>query len=175
MCTDRVDYALRELAHGFDPEASVKILDAITTENDTIVFSNQDSAELFAKRFLDLQSEHWGSYLTVRRYHLFAKALNLAVERNYLAERDFWKDETFVLDKVVESSDREVLDILAFLENEELSDQNYIDGITVNNKFRFIDPRVKTPNGLRQLSTISADYSKALEKNRTFNSKGVLV
>ena len=175
LCADRVDYALRELAHGLDPEASIKILDAIATENDTIVFSNQDSAELFAKYFLDLQSEHWGSHLTVRRYHLFAKALNLAVERNYLAERDFWKDENFVLGKVIESSDGEILDMLAFLENEELSDQNYMDGITVNNKFRFVEPRVKTPDGLRRLSAISTFYSKALEKNRTFHSKGVLV
>lgn len=97
LCADRVDYGLREFQHWLNPKIVRSCVKGLTVYHQEIVFSNEKSAWDFATNFLELQTQHWGGYQTMMRYHLFSRALKIAIEKRILSELDFYKDETAIL------------------------------------------------------------------------------
>lgn len=68
LCADRVDYSLREMpiliAH--------EIFYGLYVFNDTIVCRNRRIASKFGRAFLSLQTNHWGGFESVARFHYFS-------------------------------------------------------------------------------------------------------
>lgn len=175
LCADRVDYALREIKYWFNPKIVNSCIVGLINFNSEIVFNNPESAYDFANGFLQLQMQHWGGFGAVMRYHLFSNALKTALDRSYISESDFYKDEDFISDKIKKAKDKEIDEVLNDLEAGNLEKYKNNSGKKVIKKFRYIDPKIKQGNSLTRLSSLKPEFSRLLEENREINQKGLLI
>jgi len=175
LCADRVDYALREFKYWFNPKIVDNCVSGLINFNGEIVFDNPASAYNFANGFLQLQMQHWGGFGAVMRYHLFSKALKTALDKGYISEPDFYKDESFISDKIEEVKDKEIGEVLNDLEVGNLEKYRNNSGKKVIKKFRYVDPKVKQGNNFIKLSSLRPDFLKSLEENREINQRGVMI
>lgn len=175
LCADRIDYSIRQLKHWFRPNVVKSSVDGFTNYNGEIVFSNRKSAKMFAKSYLDLQTKFWGGYESVKRYHLFSKALKIAMEKDLLARKDFFEDEKHILKILENSKIEEINQILEILGRKRLKKEIKENGEKVFKKFRFIDPKVIINGNLSRLSELDPKFKKLIEERREINNKGVKV
>lgn len=170
LCADRVDYSLREF-----PADVVKIcVPALAVHEGRIVFANQEAAELFAKHFLKQQMEHWGGLEAVSRYRIFANALRRAIGAKVISMDDFWKDDDFVMNKLVKAKNPDVISELEVLRSKSLAGLK--KGTTpVHKKFRHVDPHFLLNGKVVRLSSVSQDFADELEKAREANRRGILI
>ena len=175
LCADRVDYALREFKYWFNPKIVDNCVVGLTNFNGEIVFNNPESAYNFANGFLQLQMQHWGGFGAVMRYHLFSNALKVALDKGYISESDFYKDEDFISDKVEKAKDKEIDQVLADLKAGNLEKYKNNFGQKVIKKFRYVDPKVKQSNNLKRLSELKSEFLKLIEENKEINQRGVMI
>lgn len=174
LCADRVDYALREFRYWLNPKIVGRCLKALTNYNGEIVFNDQKAAFLFASGFLGLQTKHWGGYEAVFRYHLFSKALEIALEKRVINKKDFYKDEPFVLSKI-ESADGEIISLLALLKKKDLKNVERNSGKRVFKKFRYVDPKIISNGKLARLSILNPKYKELVSRHRKINKRGLAI
>lgn len=169
LCADRIDYSLREL----EPDIARKIFKNLTVVEGQIVCKNQKTAATFARKFLALQTKHWGEYEGVARYHLFAGALKEALKKKIINQEDFWREDKYVVNKLKASKDNEILKSLAYLRQKPLS--RVKNGVIVRKKFRFIDPLFINGKELINISAVDKKFVELLKRAKEKNEKGVLV
>lgn len=175
LCADRVDYALREFKYWLNPKIVNNCIDSLICFNGEMIFNNPQSAYEFADNFLQLQMKHWGGFGAVMRYHLFSKVLKTAIDRSYISEPDFYKDEDFVFNKLKKSKDKEIDELLTDLETGDLEKHRNNLGQKVIKKFRYVDPKVKQGNNLIKLSSLKPEFLIFLERNRETNKRGIMI
>lgn len=175
LCADRIDYSIRQLKRWFRPDIVEFSIKGFTNYNGEIVFSNKDSAKMFAKSFLDLQTKFWGGYESVKRYHLFSKALEIAMENGLLQRKDFFENEKHILKVLKNSKIKEINQILEILGSKKLKKELKKDGEKVFKKFRFVDPKVIVKGNLMRLSELDSSFKKLIEDRREINNRGVIV
>ncbi len=171
ICADRIDYFLRELKLWKNSKIIPDILGSIAVLDEGIVFKSEESALIFAQEFLETQTNHWASSESVRRYFLFAKILQESLEKKIINEKDFEKDDKFVLDKIYASGGEDLISRLDEFKNKNTKPL----GLIQEKKFRWIDPKVATKDGVRRISDISKDFGDLLKKKREENKKGVKI
>lgn len=174
ICADRIDYSLRELKYWLKPEIVDDCINGFIVYDNEIVFNSVESASLFAINFMRLQTEHWGSKETVTRYHLFSKALSIAIDKKYISKNDFYGDEDILLRKIEKSNSTQIQEILNILKSSKLDIRNKTKTKIIK-KFRHVDPKVLIGNELKRLSEISEEFRINLEKHREINKRGVFV
>ena len=170
LCADRVDYALREL----NPKIVRDCIRSLVNFNGEIIFNNKKSAFDFAVNFLELQTKHWGRHEAMARYHLFSNALKIALDENILSEKDFYKDEPFVLKKFEKTQDKTIKELLKILKNKELKVKNNL-GRKIVKKFRYVNPKVISDGKLVRLSKLTPKFQTIIDKHREINKKGLIV
>lgn len=170
LCADRIDYSLRELPIA----VAKKCVSALTVRNNRIVFADKETATLFAKSFLKLQTEHWGSFEAVARYRIFADALRQALKDETLVMADFWHDDSYVIDKLTRSKNKTVQGMLHILRSDSLSHLNKSDQ-TVYKKFRHVNPHFVYEGEIIQLKDASHEFAQELEQARKTNELGVAI
>lgn len=175
LCADRIDYALREFKYWLNPGIIKKCLDGLINYNGEIIFTEQKTAFLFAANFLELQTQHWGGFEAIIRYHLFSEALKLALKEKIITKKDFYKDELFVLAKLENTKNQKITELLCYFKNKDLKEYKNNFGRKVFKKFRYVDPKVIVDKKLIRLSSLSKDFKKLLNKHRKINEKGALV
>lgn len=167
LCADRIDYSLRE----FPDETSQEVLKNLGVYDNQIICRNEASALLFAESFLQLQTNHWGSYETVARYHLFASILRRCVEIDEVSLEDFLKDDEFILSKVKKSKDPRVLSNIDLLTKPQLPLLN--QKLIVYKKFRYIDPKFLDQGRVSTLSETDLSFKTLLNQKFEENRNGV--
>lgn len=145
----------------------------LTVVEGQIVCKNQKTAATFARKFLALQTKHWGEYEGVARYHLFAGALKEALKKKIINQEDFWREDKYVVNKLKASKDNEILKSLAYLRQKPLS--RVKNGVIVRKKFRFIDPLFINGKELINISAVDKKFVELLKRAKEKNEKGVLV
>ncbi|MFA7319537.1 MAG: hypothetical protein WC022_02990 [Parcubacteria group bacterium] len=175
LCADRVDYALREFEAWLNPEIIDICIKSLLNYEGEIVFSDIEAAAIFALNFLELQTKHWGGYEAMTRYHLFSKALKIAIDEKILSEKDFYEDENFVLDKFENIKNEEIQTVLKILRNNKLKTISGAQGEKIIKKFRYVDPKILVADKLVRLSEIDPDFSIILDKHRKINAEGLVV
>ena len=170
ICADRIDYALREM----NPKLVKDCIKFLVNYNKEIVFSDQKIAFDFAKNFLELQTKHWGRREAMIRYHLFSNALKIALAQKILSEKDFYKDETFVLKKFEKTQDRTIKELLKILRKKDIKMKGN-SGKKIIKKFRYVDPKIISNGKLIRLSQLSPKFVKILDKHRKINKKGLII
>jgi len=175
LCADRVDYALREFKDWLNPKIVSSCIKGLVNYNGDMVFSNQKVAFDFATNYLKLQTKHWGGYQAMMRYHLFSKALKIALDKKVLSEKDFYKDEQFILSKFEKNKDKTIKEILKTLRDKDLKGVKNNSGKKIVKKFRYVDPRIISNGQLLRLSKISPKFQTIINKHRDINKKGLIV
>jgi len=173
LCADRVDYALRELQAWLNPGIVSRCVEGLVNHDNQIVFNNAKVAYLFATHFLQLQTLNWGCFEAVARYNLFSNALKAAVGKNFLAEKDFYQDEKFILKKIENIQDRGIQESLKTLESKKLKRKRV--GEKIVKKFRYVDPRVLVDGKLVRLGKENIKFVNYLAKHKKINEQGVIV
>lgn len=176
LCADRVDYALREFKDWLNPKIVDNCIRGLVNYNGEIVFSNEKTAFDFAVNYLELQTQHWGGFQSMARYHLFSKALKIAIDKKILSEKDFYKDEPFMLRKFEKIKDKSALEILKILKDKEL--RGFVTnslGKKIVKKFRYTNPKVISDNKLVQLSELNPKFKKIIEEHKRISQKGLVV
>ncbi len=168
LCADRIDYSLRELkTEGKNLNNIIQNLEVFQNE---IVFKDFESAEYFAKEYMRLQSEHWGGSEARARYYLLSDILKKAIDRKILSLEDIWKGEDYDLIAKIRAKDLNLSKKLDMLKNGFKISETKNQGIFLEKKFRFVDPKILNGNQLKKLSELSEDYCSLLEKEKA-NSK----
>ncbi len=175
LCADRVDYALREFKDWLNPGIVNSCIKGLVNYNSEIVFSDKKPAFIFAVNYLELQTKHWGGYQAMMRYNLFSKALKIALDKKILSEKDFYKNEQFVLNKFEKSQDKTIKNILKILKDKKLRGLNNNSGKKIVKKFRYVDPKVISNGELIRLSRLLPKFQTTIEKHREINKKGLIV
>lgn len=173
LCADRVDYALREFKYRLKPNVFKTAAKGICNFNGEIVFNDIKAARTFASYFLKLQTNHWGGIEAVRRYNLFSNTLRCALTAKIIRDDDFYKNEEFILKKIVNSKNKEMLKNLRILETD--SFKKPVEKLLVRKRFRFVDPKIIAKAKLTRLSIISPNFRKLLENHRRINQKGIFI
>lgn len=169
LCADRVDYSLREMPVSL----AKKIFNGLTTFNGKIVGDSRETAENFAKSFLDLQMNHWQGYESTSRHNYMAGILRYALRRGIVTEADFFIDDEHIVDRLKGSNDPKILTGLQFIEARKI--EQVQAGSTVYKKFRYIDPEFMEEGKVKRLSKVDPNFQKILEEARQKNLSGVLV
>lgn len=175
LCADRVDYALREFQSWLNPNIVGDCINALVNFNGEMVFGSRKTAFNFAVNFLELQTRHWGGYDAMMRYYFFSKALKLALSKKILFEKDFYKNEPFVLGKLERGQDKAINKILTALRDKDLKDIKANSGKRVIKKFRYVDPKIISDKKLVRLSELNPEFTKILAKHQKINKKGLIV
>jgi len=175
LCADRIDYALREFKYWLNFKIVSGCIKSLVNYNGEMVFSNEKIAFDFAINYLQLQTEHWGGYEAMMRYHLFSNVLEKVIGDGLLKEKDFYKDEKYVLDKFENIKDNEIQQTLKILRNKKLHDMRNRSRQKVIKKFRFVDPKVLADNKIERLSQINFEFAEILKKHSEINKRGLYV
>lgn len=149
------------------------MISSLINNKGKIVFNSKEAAKIFGENFLKCQVEHWGGYDTVIRYTLFSKILKIALNDGIISEEDFKKDDNFILEKIENSDDKKIKELLKYLENEdivyEIDKEN--PQISTKKKFRYVDPEYLENGEIKRLSQEDKDFNNLIEEKRNENEK----
>lgn len=172
LCADRIEYSIRSLP----PEYAAIVLDNVGIWDKRIVIKNTEVAKEYAYKFLSLQNNEWGSPEASIRYYHFSEILKLAIKYKVLTLDDFDLDDTLLVKKILDSKLDLLTEKLRILEtSRNIFRNDSKNKKVVYKKFRYIDPEVlnKTGNKVTILSSMDADFKKALEESKALNNKGI--
>lgn len=168
LCADRIDYSLRE----FPQDIAAKCFASLVTKDNMIVCKDESSALLFARNFLHIQLNHWGGAEDSIRYRVFADILREALQKKIITMEDFWQTDAFVVNKMLQANDKEILALLEVFAQKSLVSLEKGDQ-KIFRKFRRIDPLFIQDNKLIRLSSVNATFREELEHARLENEQGL--
>ncbi len=169
LCADRIDYTLRQFTRTMVEACLPKII----IFQKEFIFSDEQSALIFADNYLRLQVTEWAGYEACTRIILLSGILKKAIKSEDLSINDFWQTDDFIINKIIRTNKKEYLDILKLLEKKDL---RYLPKgtETVVQKFRHVDPKILIDDKTLRLSELNNDFKMRLEKAKGDNSLGVL-
>lgn len=173
LCADRLDYFLREVGMFFDYEVE-SALDNLAVIRNHLVFIKKKEALKFAKYFLKMNYAFWANPFQEFLYHLLAKAMREAINKEYLTEADFFTTEEEVLDKLKRIKNpliRQKLKLMERAEEKNLIISRKAPGIRIKSKIRVIDPLVLVEGQTKRLSTLDKKFAKFAHDYREKRTK----
>jgi len=175
LCADRIDYAIQELKRESNYNIE-RFLNNLLNYKGQIVFKSKEVAEDFAEKFSTLQKEHWAGDQAKARYFILAGILKKALEKNIITLNDFNKTDKEVIDILIKSSDKEMLNGLKLLRNGFKIKPSFDgSGVILKKKFRYIDPEILKGENINKLSEISFDYKIFLESEKQNSNRDLRV
>jgi HD superfamily phosphohydrolase len=173
ICADRIDYGIRE----FPLTIAQQCLDAMTVYRGNIVFSDRDTALLFARHYLvDVQEGIISNNESAIRYMLFSHILKLAMEKNIITFDDFWTDDESVMRKIHAAKDKAIDELLQIMRKTPLVRDLPQSHKTLPKKFRYIDPEILyEEDKLIRLSKIDEEFAKEIDRAKDENDQKVPV
>lgn len=170
LCADRIDYALREL-----PKNVIKsTLPYLKVIDNNIVFSAKKPAQIFANNFIKLQMTHWGGFESTSRWYILADLLKRALKSNIIIFEDFYKDDTYVINKIKKAKNPELNKFLKILRNKSLSYLPKSNQVQ-HKKFRYVDPLFLEKDKIVRLSKADLKFKKLITQARLENSNGIIL
>jgi len=165
LCADRVDYLLREIKFLHSGQDAEKILKNLKNVNGKIVLASAETAELFAKYYVNLNKEHWAGREAKARFYILANILKKAIKEKIISLEDMMKTDKEIIKSLNKSNHEEILSGLRILKNGfylKKTDK----GIILQKKFRYINPEFFHNGKIISLSEFSEEYKKTLEEER---------
>ena len=177
LCADRIDYSLREFYTWADPTIVSQCIEDLVNYNGQIAFKKKDSAEKFAYAYAKCQKEHWGGAECTVRWELLTRALKIGLEKRFVKLDDFYGEDEYLIEKLQESKNPDISQILFILENPYLNlNENRVNPqFDLRKKFRYIDPHYFSNGGVLTLGETDQRYKDFLEEQRKINKMGIKV
>lgn len=176
LCADRIDYTLRELNVRKGSKIVEKCVESLDRRGDKIVFDRKEIAKQFGEKYRNLQEEHWGGPRATLRYHLMGKALKLGLREGIIEEKDLYKTDSHVIEKLRDGNNKEINNILQKLEGE-INFRTNVENpdFSLKKKFRYIDPLYIENEEVKRLSQRDEEYRKMLKDMEEKNKRGINV
>lgn len=169
ICADRIDYFLRDaVKKGVISEEEVdEFLRSLEIRNGKFVLNDSETAEKYALKYIEADEEIWANPREVAVYEIFARALKRALETGVIEEKDMFRTDREVLEKLKDSGDRDILDRLELLEGDfnVVRDGGNYDFESVT-KARFVDPMVVADGELKRVSEVSRKLEGRIEEHQ---------
>ena len=172
LCADRLDYSIREISLWPCPIAKIFIQNLHVFEG-KFVFTNPETAHLFALSYAQCQREHWGGANAVTRWYAFSEILRYALAEKIISQENLYQTDSFVIRTLEKSANKKILRVLACLLETDLfiSDEN--SPIRQIKKFRYVDPEISFNDFNGSLSELCPEYQKFLEEQKEINKRGI--
>jgi uncharacterized protein len=177
LCADRIDYSLRELVDlGFKKKVK-GLVNNLATLNGQIAFKTKEAAEEFGKIYVKLQREHWAGNEAKARYYILSEILKTALEEKYLCLEDFHKTDNEIIEILSKTNHKKIREELTKLKNgfiiNKVESKN--KRILLKKKFRFVDPEILVEGKLVNLSSVSLDYKKLIDKEKKHSKRKISI
>jgi len=176
---DRWDYFMRDgYTIGFLPRSLVhEFLNGIYLSEDKFYFEDIRLASLFAILFVNFSRLIWLDPTSHGSFFLIAEAIKIAMENKEIHEKDFFTDDEMLLNKLKSVNNKKINKLLNRLQpgKEFIYAEEHKAEFYGPNKPRYVDPLVKTENGLQRISKLvpSLDYFFK-EFSRNYKNLGVI-
>ena len=122
----------------------------------------EEMAEIFAKEYLQLQTQHWAGDQAKARYFILSNLLKHSMNKKIISLTDLYSSEKFILNKLENSDDNFILENLGLLKNGfEVLESS--DGIELKKKFRYVNPEIFLGEKIYLLSDLSSNYSSLIK------------
>jgi HD superfamily phosphohydrolase len=174
LCADRIDYSLKHMLEDFNDQKRVfEYYESMVNNNGELVFDNKEVAKKYSIDFLEMV-QRWADPRELIVQVLNAKMIKIGLENNIISEDDLFLTDDVVLDKLVNSKNKEINEINSLL-NPDLKfvydEENY--EFRSKEKNRFVDPKVLPE--LKRVSDIYPDFLEKLEEHNKILSKEIFV
>ncbi|MDA3837287.1 MAG: HD domain-containing protein [Nanoarchaeota archaeon] len=164
VCADRLDYSLREMKlYG----KQVKILvDSLINHNNEIIFNDFESAKRFSLEYIKMNRDRWTGNKDKMGFHLLSEVLKKSFKKKIITIEDLKnKKDMEIIEILLKSKEGYVLDTFNLFEKGfevEYSE----DGVSLVQKFRFVDPKVLINNKVVRLSEVYLEYNNILNNEK---------
>lgn len=181
LCADRIDYFFRDTVT--DKQITVEqaraMLDDMTVFEGDVVFRTQEQAKAFGIAYAEANAKLWAHPLQSALYYLLASAMKLSLEESILTFQDLFTTDKEVYDKMIQSGNDEVVELLENMEKVEIIQDPDDYDYHVQPKIRVVDPWVLTGEGesiqKERLSSINEEFAAESEKVKEELSRGYYV
>jgi len=166
LCADRVDYTLRDMVEYKQlPLREVqRFLSNLTVLEGKMHLQTIEIAEWFVKIYYEEVIDFFMDPVNIYGYAMLAKTLKLALDKEIIALTDFQKDDDGLLQKLLQSQNKEILDLLGKINpNVKVIENQSNYDIQRTNKLRMIDPAVFNGETSTRASLLSR---KIMEMNK---------
>lgn len=177
LCADRIDYFLRDMCiyDRIVNEKRNEILNALTVFDGEIIFKEKGMARLFTEKFIEANRKLYCNAFQATLYKLISETLRLAMEKNIMTESDLFTTDLQVLNKLKESKDKEILDMLNTISYLNVVEDEKDYDYHLKSKVRCTDPKILIDNKVVRLSEIDESYRKLMNDFISESSKGFFV
>ncbi|MDR3646251.1 MAG: HD domain-containing protein [Candidatus Babeliales bacterium] len=164
LCADRLEYNLHTAyLNGMLTQEDISaILSDLTFFDGKWFFNSIEIATQFASVPLKLNQSYWALEVNLYVYYFAGKLLRRALELNIITHDDFhFKDDYFILEKLDESSDTEIQDLMSkifnFQDHYKLGSFSDSD-LFLKGKFRGINPLIKCDSEFKRLCDVNNEF-----------------
>ena len=158
ISVDRWDYFMRDgYTLGFLPQILIReFLDGIHLSENKFYFEDLRLASLFAILFVNFSRLIWLDPTSHGTHFLVAEAMKIALENEQIDENDFFTDDDTLLRKLKNIDNKEINKLLNRLKpgKEFVYAKKQEAEFYGPNKPRYVDPLVKTRDGLQRISKL---------------------
>ena len=130
---DRLDYTLREYTLINKDYDYKSFLDSIIIKDNKIILENKDKAKEIYDIYKYLYENNWGSDNHKTQYMIFVDILNYAIKKKLITHKDFYKDDKYILDILLNSKDDYILNNIKSLETKDFEIKTYKKKLRVLN------------------------------------------
>ncbi len=176
LCADRIDYTLRDAANELEQSTLQKWWKDLIVEKNEFIFSTPEIAKEFAQYYMKLDRDIWSSIDNMGCYEVLADAIKLALKDYFISEDDLYLTDDVLMQKLKGIPSPEIQEKLSWL-NHSFSAAMVLDAFDYAPKwkYRWVDPSVRTAEGIVPVSRLFPDLNLQLDMHCTrFPSKLLL-
>lgn len=169
LCADRIDYSLRHpfFAYHIAPLRTDDVLKHLIVHDGKFMMDNAIVAWKYARAFLSWYHEDLAGPRCLAAHEILADAIKRAIAIGVMSKEDMFKDDEYVMDKLCQSRDPHIEQLIAQLNLEfdcviDTANPDLVSGI----KTRYIDPLVIEEGKVQRVSEIYSDFAKELEMQK---------
>jgi len=155
---DRLDYFMRDgYAIGFLPKNIIDMfLKEMKIVDEKIIFTNQRIAATFAILFVNFSRLIWLDPTSHGSFFLVAEAIKIGLDLGHISQEDFFTDDDTLYRKLENTGNKRIKGLLSRLKpgKEFIYAQKESAEFYGPNKPRYVNPLVRTNNGLERLTSI---------------------
>lgn len=179
LCADRIDYTLRQWAYDSPINEIKRVIEGLTVRDGEILFSNEQSARIFAQEYSALQENCWGSAEEMLREEILADALKYGLESGSISIADFDGNDNYIIEKLQASRIKHIHAQIELAKratlNYKIVDTGTPNSIALHSKFRHVNPKYIDGKSVRRICDDDLEYVEKLKEQKIKSTNGVYV
>ncbi len=178
LCSDRLDYCLRDsICCGFiNQKDASRIIKGLVVNNGEIICKDKETSLEIGNLFLTMSKYLWSNMFQAGSYVLLADAIKLGLKQGIINENDFYTSDKILLDKLVDSKNRKIIDNVDHIKSNSLLEGTEKDhDIFARSKARIIDPKYLYKGKIMRLSESDKIYRNNIADYKAEIKKGFYI